>query len=55
METMTFIVACSKFFGRLPGQSLVEFRDELAALSDLDRAELIAWFRTVGIDATRAS
>ena len=52
MVTMTFVVACSKTFGRLPGQSLAEFRAELKALTTEDREYFRDLFRTIGIDAT---
>jgi hypothetical protein len=35
-----FTTACAKFFGRLPGQDLASFRDELAHLTPADRADL---------------
>ena len=31
---------CMKFFGKLPGQTLSQFRDEWNKLSDADKAQL---------------
>ncbi len=42
METKPtgFIVACKAYFGMLPGQTLQQFKEEVAALTPADRAEL---------------
>jgi hypothetical protein len=37
---MSFVTACHTYFGRKPGQSLLEFGAELKALSPQDRREL---------------
>lgn len=39
-KTMTFMQAAADFFGRKPGQTLLEFRNELKALTDDDRKEI---------------
>lgn len=49
MQTMTFGAACFAFFGKKEGQTLGEFNQEIKALSDQDRADLIAMFPSVGI------
>lgn len=54
METMTFISACRKFFGLKDGQKLQDFAAEMRELTAQDRLDLIAMFRTVGIDATKS-
>jgi hypothetical protein len=36
----TFMTSCKEYFGFKPGQSLVEFRDEVNALSPQDRKEI---------------
>ncbi len=35
-----FIVACKEYFGFKPGQTLLEFKAEVAQLTPQDRAEL---------------
>ena len=35
-----FVVACRKFFGMKPGQTLLEFSHELKALTEEDKKEL---------------
>lgn len=42
METKptAFIVACKEFFGFAPGQTLMEFKEEVSKLTPADRAEL---------------
>ncbi len=37
---MGFATACSKYFGRLPGQTTGEFAEELRALTPEDREEM---------------
>jgi len=54
METMSFIKACSTFFGRREGQSLAEFGQEIKALTEQDRKDLIEMFPSVGITITPA-
>ena len=43
METkpIGFMVACKKFFGQKPGQTLTEFRDEVNKLTPQDRLEMM--------------
>jgi len=41
-ETTTFIAACKDFFGFKPGQTLMEFRDEIKALTPADKDEIQA-------------
>lgn len=35
-----FIVACKEYFGFAPGQSLLDFKNEVALLTPADRAEM---------------
>ena len=35
-----FIVACKEFFGFAPGQSLLDFKNEVSQLTPADRAEM---------------
>lgn len=39
-KEMGFIAACKEFFGQLPGQTLVDFRNEVAKLTPEDKAEI---------------
>lgn len=43
-----FITACREFFGMKSGQKLTDFRDEIAALSPEDRAELTEMLNGAG-------
>lgn len=45
-----FMGACKEFFGFLPGQSLKEFRDEMAKLTEQDRRELSKMLIERGIE-----
>ena len=54
MEKMSFMAACSRYFGKLPGQTLLQFRDEIAKLTPKDRADLTALFPSVGIEIVAA-
>lgn len=49
-QKVTFVVACKKFFGLHPGQTLAQFGEELKQLTAADRAELTALFPSVGFD-----
>lgn len=40
VKPTAFIVACKEFFGFAPGQTLLEFKEEVAKLTPADRAEL---------------
>ena len=46
----SFVLACSHFFGKKPGQTLKEFNDELKDLTPVDRIELISLFKSVGFE-----
>lgn len=50
MEKVSFVVACKKFFGILPGQSLMDFQKEIKALTPKDKEELTAMFPSVGFE-----
>lgn len=54
-EVCTFVVACKRFFGQKPGQSLAEFAGELRALAPQDKLDLIEMFKGVGFDASKAA
>ena len=49
---LSFVLAASKFFGRLPEQTLKEFNDELKALTPADRGEFVAMFKAIGWTVT---
>lgn len=55
MQSMTFVQACKAFFGLKPGQSLMEFAQEIRALTSKDKDDLVAMFKTVDIDATKTA
>lgn len=38
---LSFTAAISRYFGKKPGQTLTEFGNELKALTDADKAELL--------------
>lgn len=38
---MKFVVACSKFFGKLPTQTMSQFAEEIRQLAPKDRKDLI--------------
>ena len=40
METVSFMIACRRFFGLQPDQKLQAFADEIRALTPKDREEL---------------
>jgi hypothetical protein len=50
MKKLTFTKACLEFFGKLPGQSLMDFGEELKALTVKDRKELSEMFLDVDIE-----
>lgn len=41
-KEMGFIAACKEFFGFLPGQTLMTFREEVQKLTEQDRKEIRA-------------
>lgn len=50
MRQLSFVAACKEFFGFKPGQTLIQFRDEIQALTPKDRIELAGMFKTIGIE-----
>ena len=48
----TFVVACKRFFGQKPGQTLKEFAGELRQLTPADRADLQKMFEQIGWKVT---
>jgi hypothetical protein len=52
VKTMTFMQACGDYFGKKIGQTLTQFRDELKALTEKDREELIAGLEQQGYKIT---
>lgn len=49
MEKKTLLLRCKEFFGLKPGQTLLEFKNELAALTVQDRADLARYFEAAGM------
>lgn len=47
-EPIGFIVACKDFFGFLPGQTLLTFKEEVAKLTPADKAEMHAGLVALG-------
>ena len=47
---VSFTAACNNYFGRKPGQSLMEFQQELKALTQEDREYLKREFKKVGVE-----
>lgn len=45
-----FVAACKQFFGFLPGQGLLDFRNEVAKLSPEDRKEIHAGLLQNGVN-----
>lgn len=45
----TLMVRCKQFFGLRPGQSLREFGDEFARLTEDDKQELVELFNEAGM------
>lgn len=39
-EPVSFMSACMDYFGRKPGQSALEFKREIDALTDSDKSEI---------------
>lgn len=52
MIQMTFTKAMMDFFGRLPGQSVGDFANELKALTVVDREYFKREFRKINIEIT---
>jgi hypothetical protein len=52
VKTMTFMQACGDYFGKKVGQTLAQFRDELKALTEKDREDLIAGLEQNGYKIT---
>ena len=52
--SMSFPMACVKFFEKLPGQTTVQFAAELKALSTVDKDEFIQMFKAIGYEITPA-
>lgn len=52
MEKVSFVVACKRYFGMKPEQTMGQFAQELKALTDKDRQDLKAMFPSVGYEVT---
>ena len=53
METISFMSACLRFFGLLPGQTKLQFGQEVKLLTDTDRAEMAPMLsKELGCDVT---
>jgi uncharacterized protein YcgL (UPF0745 family) len=48
LQNTTFISALKDHFGFQPGQGLMQFRDEVKALTEKDRAELKEGLEKIG-------
>lgn len=55
MKQMGFAAACKDFFGFLPGTGLLQFKQELEALSPEDRAEIQAGLEANGYAFKKAA
>ena len=55
MVQKTFLKACMEHFGKSHGQTLVDFRDEMAALTPKDKEDLIVDFRAIGVEIITAA
>lgn len=49
-QKMSLPLACMKFFGKLPGETTLQFANEMKALTPKDKADLSEMFATVGYD-----
>jgi hypothetical protein len=47
-KPLGLIAACKEFFGFLPGQTLITFRDEFSKLSPTDKEEIRAGLIKLG-------
>lgn len=50
MVKMTFTKACLTYFGRLPGQTAIDFGREIKALTPKDREDLKKDFAAIGVE-----
>lgn len=50
LKSMSFVAACLDFFGKKPGQSSVDFMQEIRQLTTEDRAELTKLLPSVGYE-----
>lgn len=50
----TFVKACMDFFGKLPGQTSLQFMEEIKSLDSDDRAYFAREFAKIGITITSA-
>lgn len=55
MEQKSFIKAMRDHFGKLPGQTLGDFQNELKALDDGDRAYFTREFTKIGVEITQTA
>jgi len=56
MHEITFLAACKDFFGLKPGQTAVQFLQEVKGLTDTDREELKPGLeKALGVTIIRAS
>ena len=54
-EIKSFMMGCRDFFGIQPGQTLMQFRDEIKALTLTDREEIAQGLRDNGYTLVQAS
>lgn len=50
MKSKSFVGACLEYFGRKEGQTALEFKQELDALTVQDRIDLTKMFPSVGYE-----
>lgn len=53
-QSMSLPLACMKFFGKLPGETTLEFANELKALTPKDKLDLSEMFAAVSYDIAPA-
>lgn len=54
MKRKSLPMACREFFGIRPGTGFKDFAEELKALTDKDKLDLVEMFRTVGYEVELA-
>ena len=49
VQPKSLLARCLDYFGRFPGQTVTQFRDECARLTANDRKELVSLFNEMGL------
>lgn len=55
MIQKSFVAACKDYFGFLPDQSLLQFRDELQKLTPEDKEYFKREFKTISVEIITAA